>query len=337
MTSSPNLPITMARDNESIDGRPLKRRKTTGRRRAACQTCSLRKVKCDNTRPKCSSCQQTKTKCVYLDEADPGLTLEKAVEIIGGQIKSLTDRVDALNGSPMDQQDSYDLFSAYGTNEHVNDRRRHTGSIGTASHIMEAQDDARQSSRDFAHIPAHKTSADQVLLWPIFEDAFPPSYLIDPHLGYRLSSGGNFDEDPSLDEQIFPLPAGSCSLDELRIPSLIDSFLENVHTKNPILDVEALVRRSREAASNGLGSNGFSCLLLVTCACGLVAKPFGSEREAVYAHYTIEEARSIAAPQKDRALADSCFLQAARRLGGLRPSILAAQCNFFAGGMYSKS
>ena len=43
------------------------------------------------------------------------------------------------------------------------------------------------------------------------------------------------------------------SLTDNRIPSLIDNTLQNVYTKNPILDVENLVRHGQKAAGYGLG------------------------------------------------------------------------------------
>jgi hypothetical protein len=41
------------------------------RRRAAsaCQTCRMRKTKCDNQRPICGFCQQSRGRCVYTDKA----------------------------------------------------------------------------------------------------------------------------------------------------------------------------------------------------------------------------------------------------------------------------
>ena len=189
-----------------------------------------------------------------------------------------------------------------------------------------------EPSRDFSHIPPHKTTADEILTWPIFENAFPSNYLIDPHLGYRLSTGGIFDEDSSIDDAILPTTSNIAPLEEHRIPALVDRFLENVHTKNPILDVEKLVSKSRTAASKGLGWDGSSCLLLLACALGLVSKSFGSENEALDYTIPIDTARQLAAPSKERSQADNCFVLASRRLGALRPSILSAQCNFFAGG-----
>lgn len=290
----------------------------------------MRKVRCDNARPKCLSCQSTGSECVYLDEPDEGLTLGRVVEILGSQIDYLAQKLDSLapaNVLPSDGNGAHLVESAGGPAGAVND------DAGLPFHDVTAFEQHLEPSRDFSHIPPHKTTADEVLTWPIFEAAFPPNYLIDAHLGYRLSTGGIFDDDIDADSTILQISSSVAPLDEHRIPALVDRFLENVHTKNPILDVEAMVRKSREHASRGLGWDSYSCLLLMACALGIIAKPFGSELEAVNYDISIEHARHISAPAREKEQADNCFVQASRRLGGLRPSILAAQCNFFAGGM----
>lgn len=309
-----------------------KRQKTTGRRKAACQTCSLRKVKCDNARPACFSCQSTSTTCVYLNEPEEETwTLNRVVEVLGGQISEIAKKLETIAPA--------NLACSNGSGAHHNGSDSAPANanvdVNMSFHGISAFDQHLEPSRDFSHIPPHKTTADEVLTWPIFEAVFPPNYLIDAHLGYRLSTGGVFDDDVDADSTILHISNNVAPLDEQRIPALVDRFLENVHTKNPILDVEALVRKSREFASRGIGWDSYSCLLLMACALGIVAKPFGSELQAL--DVSIDRARQIVAPSREKEQADYCFVQASRRLGGLRPSILAAQCNFFAGGNCSST
>jgi len=254
--------------------------------------------------------------------------LEKVVDILSGQIGDLAERIDELAGR--DNSQNADRTAA-GIDHGTLRNERSIEVVSIDLHEALAADWER-SSRDFSHIPPHKTTADEVLTWPIFDNAFPANYLIDTHLGYRLSTGGVFDDDTIDGDTILPISHNVAPLDDHRIPFLVDRFLENVHTKNPILDVEQLVRKSREAATKGLRWDGFSCLLFLACALGLVSKPFRSENEALSPQISIEEARHIAGNHDEKAQADHCFVQASRRLGGLRPSILAAQCNFFAGG-----
>ena len=41
--------------------------KKSVRRRVACQSCRVRKVKCDNARPTCAICANSGSECVYLE------------------------------------------------------------------------------------------------------------------------------------------------------------------------------------------------------------------------------------------------------------------------------
>lgn len=132
--------------------------------------------------------------------------------------------------------------------------------------------------------------------------------------------------------------------DEEMIPSLIDCFLQNVHTKNPILDVESLVKHGRHCADHGLGWDGWSCLVLICCALGSVAKPFERPSRTTAASFSGRtpgspgtNAGDIASSSlvyaKELQQGDSCFTLACRRIGSLKASILGAHCYFFAGGM----
>lgn len=177
-------------------------------------------------------------------------------------------------------------------------------------------------------IPQHPASADTVLRWEIFDDRFPANALISSLFKPNLAD--------AVDDLI-TAPTRLTPLDEETIPHLVDKFLQNVHTKNPILDVEALVKHGRRCADQGIGWDGRSCLVLLACALGSVAKPFDSQihhtnniyRLADGATRTPSSARLYA---KELQQADSCFALACRRLGSLKYSLLGAQCHFFAGG-----
>ena len=129
--------------------------------------------------------------------------------------------------------------------------------------------------------------------------------------------------------------------DEERIPSLVDNFLQNVHTKNPILDVKSLVRHSRHCAKHGLSYDAWSCLVLLACALGSVAKPFDTAaplppivrpESIVLAQAPPPASADIFA--KELHQGESYFILACRRLGGLKHTMLGAQCQFYAGGEY---
>lgn len=100
----------------------------------------------------------------------------------------------------------------------------------------------------------------------------------------------------------------------------LDSFLDNVHVKNPILDENETQQLILRFSSTGYDLSGQSCLALLVCALGAISNNFKAER--------------IVAPGSQRwSTALSCFHAAQRRIGLLMSSggLLAAQCLFFSG------
>ncbi len=187
-----------------------------------------------------------------------------------------------------------------------------------------------EPSRDFLQIPQHPASADTVLRWEIFEDRFPANALISSLFQPNLAD---------TTDDLITAPSRLTPLDEENIPSLVDKFLQNVHTKNPILDVEALVKHGRRCADQGIGWDGRSCLVLLACALGSVVKPFDKPIPQTSNVYRGADdlmrgpaASSSRMYAKELQQADSCFALACRRLGSLKYSLLGAQCHFFAGG-----
>ena len=206
-----------------------------------------------------------------------------------------------------------------------------------------------ERSRDYLQIPTCRTTADTVLRWPIWRDKFGADSLIDPifHQSAIIGTGGRPAPESKTDppDAIFQVSGGLRAPADERIPALIDNFLQNVHTKNPILDVEALVRHGRHSAENGLGWDAKSCLTLIACALGCVARPFDEcllIRNNELQHNSTATARSSQAQTqressasnyaKDLQLAESCFVLACRRLGLLcTGTIIGAQCHFMVG------
>ncbi|KAK5008985.1 hypothetical protein LTR28_003233 [Elasticomyces elasticus] len=143
------------------------------------------------------------------------------------------------------------------------------------SHHSFRQTRVAEPSRDFLQIPPQKTTADAVLKWEVFEERYPMNALV----GVLFTAGEHDFADrrrssTSPSDNAFAVPGGLKLPDDERIPMLIDNFLQNVHTKNPILDVESLVKQGRKCAEQGLGWDAWSCLVLLACALGSVAKPF---------------------------------------------------------------
>jgi hypothetical protein len=97
---------------------------------------------------------------------------------------------------------------------------------------------------------------------------------------------------------------------------LIDEFLEDAHTKIPILDMEALVLYGRRAVANSLGWDSPSNLVPLACALGSIAIPF--KVSAANQSSTQLSAPGITSSSvfvKEIQQAESCYALACRRLG----------------------
>lgn len=203
-----------------------------------------------------------------------------------------------------------------------------------------------EPSRDFLRIPPHRASADTILQWDVFEGRFTPNTLIGvlfrPEQSQDEVAPGTTVTGPGQSpSDLVTAPQGLTPPDDEQIPSLVDRFLTNVYTKNPILDVERLVKHGRRCAERGVGWDGWSCLVLLACALGSVAKPFDRSLQLgklVPGTGPGEQTEAGAGKSSARLYArelqqgDSCFTLACRRLGSLKYSMLGAQCHFFAGG-----
>jgi len=188
-------------------------------------------------------------------------------------------------------------------------------------------------------------------MWPIFNHEFPPDSLIGvyfkpsdkfSHTGLNGDVGHSnpYFSAAETSTDTWTVPGGFQSLPDERIPTLIDRFLQNVHTKNPLLDVDALVRWGRAAAEHGLGWDVPSCLVLLACALGSVSYPFIESTAVDSIGGSIlspgvprtSETTSSAMYARELRQAESCFILACRRIGLLKYSVLGAQCHFYAGG-----
>ena len=305
------------------EGNPRKRPREegqVGRRKVACQTCRLRKIKCSLERPICSLCRSSGSECEYLTDP-PKQTLERVAETLSGRLDTVSRQLE-------------DLKSVVQAN--AAPRLYHQSSLSGASVISPnialatpptSNKPIHEPSRDFSHIPPHRTTADTVLTWPIFEGKYHDNYLIQPLLYDKDIADPPLHPGSNLERDSYSMLTSLPPLEEERIPILVDAFLQNVHTKNPVLDVESLVLKSRDAATQGLGWDAWSCIILLACALGSIAKPFGAWED--HDGETIWDKHP--STQKELQKGENCFIQACRRLGLLKQTLLAAQCHFFAG------
>ncbi|XWX01382.1 hypothetical protein V2A60_009409 [Cordyceps javanica] len=240
--SPDNSPATasenrLATPDEPVRPPPKRQRQNDGdsatpqRRQAACQPCRLRKIKCDKKRPVCTICDVGGQSCKYLEDGTEKLTLENVTTTLLQKFEHLSSELAGLRElvQTRDEGQSYDPAAQLPGK---------TVPVQTPASIN-APDQSSQSlepSRDFLQIPQHPASADTVLCWEVFEDKFPANALISNLFKPNAADAA---------DDFITAPSRLTPLDEEIIPSLVDRFLQNVHTKNPILDVEALVKHGR--------------------------------------------------------------------------------------------
>jgi len=228
---------------------------------------------------------------------------------------------------------------------------RHTPPLTSVPSNLSSHNAAIEPSKDYLKVPTCAASADSILMWPIFNASFVPDSLIEglfQHAEHSVSEQVGSQQEPAshyisenLAADILTVPGGLRSISDERIPCLVDRFLQNVHTKNPILDVDLLVQWGRAAAENGLGWNAQSCLVLLACALGSISYPFvkcltsAPGRESISVGEPVHgtsAASSASIYSSELQQGESCFILACRRTGLLKHTVLGSQCHFFAAG-----
>lgn len=249
----------------------------------ACQVCRARRTKCDNLKPSCSFCLKVGAVCV-----------QSAVDLSSFDPASLKilERLDDLEGL---------LRSSAGAN--------------SASPVPSSNTNIVP-----VHQNAHLVTLDR-------------SYLLPSRLEALLQAEDRFSQEKSILATLRqPTPQTTASpstsspisatvdLETQTTRSLLDSFFNYVHVKNPILQEAPTRRMVSQICLHGVDWSAQSCLTLVICALGAIATPFGpsdstSHGSTAYAH------------------GQSYFQAAQKRLGLLMASggLLEAQCLFLAG------
>ena len=193
-------------------------------------------------------------------------------------------------------------------------------------------DSATAPSKDYLRVPAGTSSADTMLTWPVFKGKFLPQCIV--RTVFRPKDPAENEGPIGHGTDTIMVRNGLIPLADERIPTLIDRFLENVHTKNPILDTDALVRYGREAAANGPSWDAPSCLVLLACALGAVSHPFNAAVVDQLEGTSESSASSSLIFERELQQAESCYILACRRLGLLKQTVLGSHCYFFSGGWY---
>lgn len=123
-------------------------------------------------------------------------------------------------------------------------------------------------------IPGHDYfgSGEDILRWPIFEDKYDrciiEALIFDPTLPCENLRGPatvrRVLDESTQDESVDPRQKSGSGpgVREEDVPHLVETFLLNVHVKNPIFDPEYLRKMARNVVENGFDWKASSCLLV---------------------------------------------------------------------------
>ncbi|KAI9167955.1 hypothetical protein HJFPF1_04098 [Paramyrothecium foliicola] len=327
---SPQSAPTTARKRQRVES--SRAEATYPRKRAitACRLCRSRKVKCNNARPVCGNCEASGAPCVlcikvpsaradgeFSSSFDPAsiLILEKLDKVL-----SRLDQASTTTTAPVQF-----LLNATDVNTTAPGRKE-TETIqtieGSGPALEKTREQEDDSYFDQLQIPTCRTTADAVLQWPIFCGRFPPNHITDAAF---LQTA--IDADREHDTALRRPEKRGLVLDEDTVNDLVRRFLELVHIKNPILDIESLWASVEDILDSGLRWDQASCLVLLACALGSVATPFPREQfcgpDGSFS--------SIRSQQDDLRAGEGYYHLAQKRFGLLQLGIVASQCYFLAG------
>ncbi|KAG5766325.1 hypothetical protein H9Q72_005628 [Fusarium xylarioides] len=310
-------------------GQGNKRQRTAAmyhRKRAvtACQSCRLRKTKCDNVRPVCGFCSRSGAQCVY-----PGSGPDSDYSSYDPASLTILDRLNHVV-SLLESQPLAVLVNDTGSYESPQEASNLSGRHASVTQPLRIapihasrdlttlvpEDDVLQVL-DRPDFPSASNNCESILRWPIFQGLVPEVHSFVLELNEDVEAG------PS-DARV----SGGRGVQEEDFIPLSKRFLAYVHVKNPILDVKDYKKKVREAAENGPRWDGASCLVLISCAIACLSVPFHTEADI---DGSPASTRSLTSAAIDPDTAASYYLAAKKRLGLLQPSLLYIQCLFLCG------
>lgn len=280
--------------DETLDSPPAKRARRLGstsrgaasytRKRAvtACQVCRSRRTKCDNKKPKCTFCERTGAECVMTP--DDMSTFDPAS-------LRILERLDELQNQVIQSIES----------------NAHPATRPAARVPDDVHPQTPLPQRTIQQRRTHQYSLDAILNW----DVVRPYWEAIP---------GRSTTSPSVPEAIVPSTSPlNADLDTTTCDHYLDNFFSFVHIKNPIFSECHTRRLVKRVFTEGIGWDEESCLALIICANGAIARSFFATS------MTTSEMRQSQAP--------ALYQAAQRRLGIVMAnnSLVAAQCLFLFG------
>ncbi|KAJ5797449.1 uncharacterized protein N7503_006745 [Penicillium pulvis] len=310
---------------EPVDLRLAKKRESRTRAPTACQTCRLRKTRCDNNRPTCSYCALQGVDCIY-PETSPRPSqsgYDSSNQEILQQLNHISSLLeDIKNDSSPGGSSARSLRSSLlGLTAQNPSPLADMGLAGIhSSRGSSSNGDYRACEHDPDLLYA-ASSAELMLRWPIYDKVVTDaekhirSFLLD-----SLNSHSKSGTSPPQMLGVGPL------VDDIQ--RLCRKYLRLVHRRNPVVDIENLERYAREVTIQGLGWDGPACLVLLACALAYSTSTFIPLGEIP------EDLDLIPGPppsDADIGRAEAYFHAAKQRFGSLHASTTDIQCFLLAG------
>ncbi|KAL2213944.1 hypothetical protein CC79DRAFT_1391828 [Sarocladium strictum] len=301
---------------------------------AACETCRIRKTKCDNKRPRCSACVDLEIECVFRDSKteysnyDPAsLEILQRINYVATLLESQSHHSEPQGSTSSATSSRLNPLSTPPPQPDLPARPKPC-TEPDVENVLESLEIAGRTPgvcEDILEWPVFKgrrTSYDRARIESLIFRTSPGTS--DSTASFRHGGNGN-------GSSIFMGTPGR-GVNEEDAPSHAERFLVNVHIKNPVLNPSDLRRNARWVAENGFGWDADSCLMLIVCALSTISSDFTAEPVTPDLVQGPNAIRSLT-DTHDYGTAEAYFLAARKRLGLLDYTISAAQC-FFLSGVY---
>jgi hypothetical protein len=236
------------------EGRPRKRLRTAH----ACDSCRLRKIRCDGQLP-CSTCSSTSIECIFGSEAPPkgkGDLILNAVLRIERSLSEMNTKIDSIpiaTPPPLAGQNSVSPQTVY-----------------SAARPPPGVRSPSASERDISNATLsrlHTSTLESTLAWSNF-DHFP---------GLRLQEGGSIFQlestrPPLLQRSITVLPYASSG----DVDSVVNAFQNNINFWYPTMCGKTRTDLKTRIITGEMDSSTQSCLALLMMALGCASDAISS-------------------------------------------------------------
>ncbi|KAG5768597.1 hypothetical protein H9Q69_007523 [Fusarium xylarioides] len=255
-------------------------------------------------RPVCGSCVASQSTCVYEGPEEDHSSFDPASIAILQRLNQVLESVGDIPG----------IIKA-----NVETVLKNTASPASR---VDACSDSQGLNSDDITAPSRILSVESVLDWSILAGIVASGHILealsDTKAGRGHASSLTCGADNVSGRNV---ELRRTTVDEKEIPRLVCQFLQHVHPVNPILDVDEIYSYTLRISETGVTWDGESCIVLIACALGCIAKPYDT---MVTSPSETSTASSIESQAEELEIASAYFELARQRLGLLDQSLLAA-------------